>query len=106
MLIKDVLSDVLPIIENNAPSIATALVSPAVGIPEMVLSLLSQAFKIPKVDPTLVKNAISTYEHSGETLQGVEQDHALNIIKVLGLRQPSKLEINVKIDWETPNVSS
>lgn len=100
MNFKDLLYDVLPVIEKTAPTIATALGSPAAGI---AIKVLCDSFGCSPNDiPNLIKN-INEDSDSLTKINNAEGDYLQKIAGLFASRFPLKASMTINLEWEPMN---
>ena len=100
MNFKDLLHDVLPVIEKTAPTIATALGSPAAGI---AVKVLCDSFGCSNNDiPNLISN-IQQDSDANSKITNAEGDYLQKIAGLFASRFPLKASLTINLEWEPMN---
>lgn len=93
---KEVLKDALPILERSSPIIAGALGSPIAG---MAVSLIASALGSDPSDPHALVGKILNDLTSPDKLAALESLHSPALSALLNMRQPSKLDFHLVVEW-------
>ncbi len=96
--IKKALGDVLPLIEQYAPSLATALWGPAAG---GVISLLANTFNAPTADVAGIAKKMLQEPHLENVLKNLQNEHGWlqQACTLVPSAHPNSLELTLKINW-------
>lgn len=90
-----ILSDIMPILLKAAPTIATALGSPASGI---AIELLERAFGVESGNTSSLIDKINDPSAIG-VLQDLDNAHSSLLTPIANLKLPSNLEVSFKVNW-------
>ncbi len=90
-------SELGPALIKDAPTIATALFSPAAGL---VVKLLCDTFN--SADPNDIVNTLKSDPTAEDRLKSLEFEHGDAIKRAMGWTWPSSIDINIKLNWGSP----
>lgn len=103
-LLKEVLNEALPIITKFAPNIGSVLGGAPGYAGGLALSLLAKAFNANPSDFRGLSTSIVNDPLAENKLAAVEEEHGLWLKSLIDdVKNPTHIEINIKMDWAVPS---
>ena len=91
-----ILKDIIPIIENSAPMIASALGSPMSGV---IIKMLCDAFGASPHDLPALISKIQSSDDAPAIFKSLESANSNWISGLLNFQRPNKITISIALDW-------
>lgn len=99
--VKGLLSDALPLIENFAPAVATAIGGPVGFAAGYILPILANAFGTHPTDIKQLAANILSDPNAAQKLQTINTEHGDLLSGVMdSVGNLLHAEVNIKLDWQ------